>query len=58
MITTVGFLLLIILVGLAIYLVPSIQTNALLQRVLYAIVIILFIVWLLGLFGLLGKVLP
>ena len=56
MISTVGLILVVILVGLAIYLVPSIQTNAFLQRVLYAVVIILFIVWLLGMFGLLGKI--
>ena len=56
MISTIGLILVVILVGLAIYLVPSIQTNAFLQRVLYAVVIILFIVWLLGMFGLLGKI--
>jgi len=53
MITTVGGIVVIILVCLAIYLIPSIPP--LMQRVLYAIVVILFLAWIFTLVGILPQ---
>ena len=50
MLTTVGLILVIVVVALVLYAVPGMPV--IFRRLLYAVVVIVFIVWLLGLFGL------
>ncbi len=49
MVTTVGLIVLVILIALVLWLVPM---QATLQKILIAIAVILGVIWLLGLFGL------
>jgi len=53
--TTIGLILIILIVALILWLV---QVPEILKRLLYAIVIIAFFVWLMALFGLLSRTLP